>query len=61
MIDAAELDEARTFLMTFSAPQLGQIARLLWPAAAVGRAGPLSLVALDLIGEALADRERLAA
>lgn len=61
MIDVGELDEARQFLATFSVPQLAQLARVLWPAAAIGEAGPLSVLALDLIADEIDDREERAA
>lgn len=53
MITVGELDAVRTFLGQYSAPQLRQLARTLWPAAAIGEAGPLSLLALELLDDEL--------
>jgi hypothetical protein len=61
VIDGDELAEARAFLGEFSSPQLRQLARVLWPAAAIGEAGPLSCLALELIDDELGEREQAAA
>jgi hypothetical protein len=52
-----ETEEARAWLASLSTSQVTDLASVLAPAVKSGHAGPYSLLALNLIAEALAARE----
>jgi hypothetical protein len=58
VIDVADLAEVRALFAEASTTHLRAVCRFLWPAAALGEAGPWSVLALELIADELDERDQ---